>query len=327
LDIPFDNRHVKKSRVYEIPKEWLKVSPERERAEKAIEEQIYKPALAKCVTLAKLASVDDIPGIIQKRLRGIVNAAVHHAVRPGFFADMNDPQVREMVIDESVKHLVWSFKGDETRQTDFVTPDLSDEEFEVAFKAEQARLAREEKERTLRSMEDEKQRWYYQQQNYASTSVADEINEVTPAELERAKEAITSEDDDLENLGLDDAMKAALKVREERRKLILSHNDEAGVPEWLKHAVDTEDTEYFPMASGRFSKQKDREQLLTEFFQEELNELKVGSEEETRLLEFIEKFVEDEESGVVEEESVESVKKRVNAMLKKIEDRNHNQKK
>jgi hypothetical protein len=47
--------------------------------------------------------------------------------------------------------------------------------------------------------------------------------------------------------------------------------------------------------------------------------MKVGSEEESKLLEFIEKFVADEESGLVEEESVEDVKKRVNAMLRELE--------
>jgi len=35
----------------------------------------------------------------------------------------------------------------------------------------------------------------------------------------------------------------------------------------------------------------------------------------------LEKFTADEESGIVEQESVEEVKKRVNAMLKEIEDK------
>ena len=38
-------------------------------------------------------------------------------------------------------------------------------------------------------------------------------------------------------------------------------------------------------------------------------------------MEFIQNFMEDEQSGMVEEESVEEIKKRVNAMLKEIEDR------
>jgi hypothetical protein len=225
-----------------------------------------------------------------------------------------------MVINESIKHLVWSFKGDETRTADFITPDLSDKEFEIAFREEQNRLAAEEHAKSLRSAEDEKQQRYEEQQTYASTNVDDEIPEVTYAELERERNApAPSEDDDPENYGLDGAMKEALKKREERRRLILSRLEEPDVPEWLKHAVDKEDTEYFPMASGTFSKEKDREQLLADFFQKELDEMKVGSEEESKLLEFIEKFVADEESGLVEEESVEDVKKRVNAMLRELE--------
>jgi hypothetical protein len=301
----------------------LRLSPERQKAEKAVEEEIYLPAMARCIQLSKVSSVDEIPERIQKRLRGIVNSTVRHAVRPGFFADLSDPQVREMIINESIKHLVWSFNRDETRQTDFITPDLSEEEFQAAFNAEKARLEAKKRDDQLRSVEDEKQQLYNEQQKFASTNVADEMAEVTPAELDRARQQVVTaeEDDDIENLDLDDVMKKALKAREERRKLILSRNDEPDIPTWLKHAVDTEDTEYFPMASGRFSRQKHREELLAEFFQQELSEVKMGSEEETKLLEFMEQFVDDEESGLVEEESVESIKKRVNAMLKEIEDR------
>lgn len=260
---------------------------------------------------------------MKRRLRGIVNATVRHAVRPGFYADMNDPMVREMVISESLKHLVWSLQRVEVRHADFVTPEISEEEFEKVFQTEKRRKEEQDREAKLRMEEDRKERLYNDRQEYAKANVSDEMSEVTPAELERSRNmpSQTSEEDDIENLGLDQAMKNALKQREERRKLILTRLDEPDVPEWLKHAVDTEDTEYFPMASGRFSAQKNREEQLAEFFQKELDDLAVGSEEETKLLEFIEKFVEDEESGLVEEESVENIKKRVNALLKEIEDR------
>lgn len=270
-----------------------------------------------------MESVDAIPNSMKKRLRGIVNATVRHAVRPGFYADMNDPMVREMVITESLKHLVWSLQRVEARHADFVTPELSEEDFEAAFKAEQQRTVEKEREARLRMEEDKRERLYNERQEYAKSGVSDEISEVTPAELKRSSEmpAQTTEEDDLDNLGLDQAMKNALKLREERRKIILSRLEEPDVPEWLKHAVDTEDSEYFPMASGRFSAEKNREEQLAEFFQKELDDVAVGSEEETALLAFIDKFVEDEESGLIEEESVEDVKKRVNAMLKEIEDR------
>lgn len=306
----------------------MKLSPERQLAEKAIEEQIYLPALSRCVQLAKVSSVDAIPRPIQKRLRGIVNATVRNAVRPGFYADMNDPQVREMVISESLKHLVWSFQRVESRHFEFVTPDLSEEEFEQAFKEEQERIAAKEREDTLRMEEDRRERLYNERQAYASSNVADEMGEITSAELERAAEKPpTNADgqDNLNELGLDEKMLNALKLREERRKLILSRLEEDDVPEWLKHAVDTEDTEYFPMASGRFSAKKSREDILAEFFQKELDDAPVGSEEETKLMGFIQDFMEQEQSGLVQEESVEEIKKRVNAMLKEIEDRKEKQ--
>lgn len=319
MDIPIDNRHVRRSRIHRIPKDWLNLSPERRLADQAIEEQIYQPALTRCVQLAKVASVDAIPKYLQKRLRGIVNATVRNAVRPGFYADMNDPQVQEMVIAESLKHFVWTFQRDETTHDKYITPDLSEEEFEAAFRAEQDRIAAKEREDTLRMEEDRRERMYTDQQAYASSNVADEIHEVTPAELERGKNTPPPEEDG-KNLGLDPAMLNALKAREERRKVILSRLDEPDVPEWLKHAVDTEDQEYFPMASGRFSKKQTREDILAEFFQKELDDLPYGGEGEARLMEFMQKFIEDEQSGMVEQESVEDVKRRVNAMLKEIED-------
>ena len=302
----------------------MKLSPERQFAEKAVEEQIYLPALSRCVQLAKVSSIDAIPKSIQKRLRGIVNATVRHAVRPGFYADMNDPQVREMVMSESLKHLVWSFQRIESRHAEFITPDLSEEEFELAFKEEQELIAAKEREDTLRMEEDRRERLYNERQAYASSNVADEMPEVTPSELERAADVSATAKDGQENLnefGLDEKMMNALKIREERRKLVLSRLEEDDVPEWLKHAVDTEDTEYFPMASGRFSAKKSREDILAEFFQKELDDAPVGSKKETKLLEFIQNFMEQERSELVQEESVEEIKKRVNAMLKEIEDR------
>lgn len=314
--------------MYQIPQEWLKLSPERQRAEKAVEEQIYQPALARCVQLAKVEKVEDIPVSMQKKLRGIVNATVRNAVRPGFFADLNDPRVREMVISESLKHLVWSFQAIENRHTEFITPDLSEEEFEKAFHAEQLRREAKKRADDLQAEEDRKEKLYSRQQQFAASNVSDEIPEVTEGELERVAQQATeptSEDDDLDNLGLDDAMKKALKVREERRKLILSRLEEPEVPEWLKHAVDEDDREYFPLASGRFNKEKNREDILADFFQQELDEAKIGSEEEAKILEFMDKLVEQEESGLVAEESVDEIKRRVNAMLKEIEDRKEQQ--
>jgi hypothetical protein len=314
--------------VYQIPQEWLKLSPERQRAEKAVEEQIYQPALARCVQLAEVEKVEDIPVSMQKKLRGIVNATVRNAVRPGFFADLNDARVREMVISESLKHLVWSFQAIENRHAEFITPDLSEEEFEKAFHAEQLRREAKKRADDLQAEEDRKEKLYSRQQQFAASNVSDEIPEVTEGELERVAQQATeptSEDDDLDNLGLDDAMKKALKVREERRKLILSRLEEPEVPEWLKHAVDEDDREYFPLASGRFNKEKNREDILADFFQQELDEAKIGSEEEAKILEFMDKLVEQEESGLVAEESVDEIKRRVNAMLKEIEDRKEQQ--
>lgn len=314
--------------MYQIPQEWLKLSPERQRAEKAVEEQIYQPALARCVQLAKVEKVEDIPVSMQKKLRGIVNATVRNAVRPGFFADLNDPRVREMVISESLKHLVWSFQAIENRHTEFITPDLSEEEFEKAFHAEQLRREAKKRADDLQAEEDRKEKLYSRQQQFAASNVSDEIPEVTEGELERVAQQATeptSEDDNLDNLGLDDAMKKALKIREERRKLILSRLEEPEVPEWLKHAVDEDDREYFPLASGRFNKEKNREDILADFFQQELDEAKIGSEEEAKILEFMDKLVEQEESGLVAEESVDEIKRRVNAMLKEIEDRKEQQ--
>jgi hypothetical protein len=241
---------------------------------------------------------------------------------------MNDPQVREMVISESLKHLVWSFQRVESRHAEFVTPDLSEEEFELAYKEEQERIAAKGREDTLRMEEDRRERLYNERQAYASSNVADEMGEVTADELKRAAEKPpTAPDgqDSLNELSLDENMMNALKVREERRKLILSRLEEDDVPEWLKHAVDTEDTEHFPMASGRFSAKKSREDILAEFFQKELDDAPVGSEEETKLMEFIRDFMEQDQSGLVQEESVEEIKKRVNAMLKEIEDRKEKQ--
>jgi hypothetical protein len=319
---------VKRKRTYPIPKDWLKLSPERELAEKAVEEQIYQPALSRCVKFAKVSSVENLPSSIPKKLRKIVNATVRNAVRPGFYADMNDPQVREMVIQESLKYLVWSFQRVEARHSEFITPDLSEEEFELAFKAEQDRIATQEREDKLRMEEDKRERLYNRQQEYATSGVVDELSdipEITEEEREQARKSIPKMDGakevDWDNLDLDDKIKQALKIREQRRKLILSRLEEDDVPEWLKHAVDTEDTEYFPMASGRFSAERSREDILAEYFQNELDNVSFGSEEEAALLEFLEKFVEDEESGVLEQESVEEVKKRVNSILKEIEDR------
>lgn len=235
---------------------------------------------------------------------------------------MNDPKVRELIVDESLKHLVWSFQKLKTQHTEFITPHISEEEFASTIRAEQERLAAKEREDKIQMEEDRRQRLYDQQQAYASSNVTDEIDEITPQELQRAKPSATTEsDDNLDNLGLDQQMINALKQREERRKMILSQLDEPDVPEWLKHAVDRDDTEYFPMASGRFKKEKGREDLLADFFQSELDDIAVGSEEETAMLEFLEKFTEQEESGLLEQESVEEVKKRVNTMLKEIEDR------
>jgi hypothetical protein len=235
---------------------------------------------------------------------------------------LNDPKVRELIVDESLKHLVWSFQKLKTQHTEFITPHISEEEFASTIRAEQERLAAKEREDKLQMEEDRRQRLYDQQQAYASSNVTDEIDEITPQELQRAKPSATTEsDDNLDNLGLDQQMINALKQREERRKMILSQLDEPDVPEWLKHAVDRDDTEYFPMASGRFKKEKGREDLLADFFQSELDDIAVGSEEETAMLEFLEKFTEQEESGLLEQESVEEVKKRVNTMLKEIEDR------
>jgi len=310
----------------------LKLSPERQRAEKAVEEQIYQPALARCIRMAKVEKVEDIPESMQRKLRSIVNATVLNAVRPGFFADLNDPRVREMVIDESLKQLVRALQRIEYNLTEFVTPDLSEEEFEKTFNEERARIEAKKREEDLRAEEDRREKFYNRQQEFAAANVSDEISEVTLDELDRAKEQVSATpdkegytDDELENMDLDEAMKKALKVREERRKLILSRLEEPEVPEWLKHAVDEEDKEYFPMASGRFSRQKSREDELADFFQKELDDLKVGSEEESKLLEFMDTFVEREESGSVQEESVDEIKKQVNAMLKEIEDRQEQQ--
>ena len=270
-----------------------------------------------------MPSAAALPKGIEKRLRGCVNATVRHAVRPAVYADLNDPKVRELIVDESLKHLVWSFQKVKTEHTQFITPDISEEEFASAIRTEQEQIDAKEREDKLRMEEDRRQRLYDQQQTYASSHVKDEIGEITPKELERAKVTpSTVSDENLDTLGLDPQMSHALKQREERRKMILSQLDEPDVPEWLKHAVDTDDPEFFPMASGQFKKEKGREDLLADFFESELNQLRVGSEEETALMEFMGKFIEDEESGKFEQQSVDEVKKRVNAMLKEIEDRN-----
>jgi hypothetical protein len=91
---------------------------------------------------------------------------------------------------------------------------------------------------------------------------------------------------------------------------------------WLKHAVDTEDTEFFPMASGCFKKKtKSRDDLLTEFFQKELNDVPYESEKKAKLLEILNKLAEEEWNETTELESVEEVKRRVHTMLKEIEDK------
>jgi len=318
LDIPLDSRHVKRKRIYKFPQEWLKLTPERQRAEQAVKTQIYLPALHKCAELAKVESLADLPYPMKKRLRGIVNATVRNAVRPGVYADLNDAKVRELIVNESLKQLVRDLEGVEESKREFITPDLSEEAFEKAFQAERERIAARGREESLRIEEDKRERVYTQQQAYASAAAHEEATEVTPDELARAEQELgEAEADDP-----DAALKQALKVREERRKLILSRLEEPEVPEWLKHAVDTEDQELFPMASGRFSAPKSRTELLAEFFEQELNDLKVGSEEETKLLDFIRGFIVQEENGDIEKESVESIKKRVHAMLKEIEDRN-----
>ena len=324
VDIPIDTRHIKKKPFPRIPKDWLKLSPERRRVEQAVDEQIYQPALSRCVQLAKVSSIEELPKAITKRLRGIVNATVRNAVRPAFYADMNDPQVREMVISESLKHLVWSLERDENRYAEFVTPDLSDEEFEMAFKAEQERIDLKAKEDLLRMEEDRRERLYNARQEAVAASI-EEVKEINEAEIQKAKEQGPELDEKdkeaFKEYGLDEAVLKALKLREERRKLVLSRLDEDAVPEWLKHAVDTDDKDFFPLASGRFSRKKTREDEIAEFFQIELDDAKVGSEKEAKLLEFIQEFLRREEIGLVEEEGVEQIKKRVNAMLKEIEDR------
>ena len=263
---------------------------------------------------ANLSSVDEFPKSLQNRLRGIVNATVRHAVRPGFYADLNDPQVRDLVISEAVKHLVWTFDRDQKRIEGFITPDLSDEEFEKAFRKEQERIVEKERESKLREEEDRMEALYHAGQAFASSNVADEIPEITKAELDRARAATSSSD-----ATGDEALSEALRQREERRKMIMSHADGDNIPDWLKHAVDTEDREFFPMASGRLTRTKSREDSLAEFFQEELDKMEVGSAEEAELLKFMSKFIEDEESGEVREESVEEVKKRVDKLLRDIE--------
>jgi hypothetical protein len=316
-----DDRHVRKKRVYKIPTEWLKLTPEKAAADKAVQEQLFQPALDRFVELTKADSVDAIPQPIQRRLKGIINKTVEKAVNKKVFADLNDPRVREMVINESLKYLVWIWQGVEKRHTQFVTPDISDAEFEQEFKAEQERMAEKNREEVLRAEEDRKEKLYHDREQYAKENVMDEASEVSPEEMERAKKTpLEQSDEDLRHQGLDPALKKALKIREERRRLILSRLEEDDVPEWLKHAVDTEDTEYFPSASGRFQ-HKQREDVLAEFFKKELDDCAYGSEKETKLMEFIDKFVEDEESGAVQPEPVEDIKKRVHAMLKKIEDR------
>ena len=78
----------------------------------------------------------------------------------------------------------------------------------------------------------------------------DESSEVSPAELERSKYTPMEgleKDEDSKKQGLDPVLQKALKLREQRRKLILPRLEDDDVPEWLKHAVDTEDTEYFAL--------------------------------------------------------------------------------
>jgi hypothetical protein len=298
--------------VYEIPKDWLRLSPERIAANHVIDSAIYKPTLERCLRHANLTSPTDFPKVLRKRLRAIVNATVRHAARPGFYADLNDPQVQDLVISESVRHLVWTFGKDEARVPDeSLTPELNDEDFEKAFAEEKARIEKKEYEKKLREEENKLESLYCYGQSYASENVTDEIPEITADELGGTlpEEAIEG----------DPAFSSALEKREQRRKVIMSRLGEEDVPEWLKHAVDTEDKELFPIASGKFTRVKTREDLLAEFFQQKLDQAGVGSEGEAKLLEFMDKFIEEEESGLVREESLEEVRARVEELLSQID--------
>jgi hypothetical protein len=310
-----------------MPREWLRLFREKSRANKAIEDEIFRPALERAIHLSGLSS-PEFPENLAKRLKGIVTATVYNAIRPGFYADLNDPRVRELVVEESLKALVRSFDKTVERQSDFITPDISEEEFQVFFENEQARLKQKEWLDSLREREDREEELHKRRQEYAEANVLDEAPEITEEELEKASGKSQpaadgeGEDDGVDDLGLDEEMRKALKIREQRRKLILSQLDEPEVPEWLKHAVDTEDKEYFPMAAGRFNSEKmSREDIIADFFQRELDHATYGSEKEAKLMELLEDFIEQEENELVEEEPIDAVKRRVNAILKEIEDR------
>jgi hypothetical protein len=325
-DIPLDDRHVRRKRSYQMPREWLRVSPERERASKAIDEQIFRPAVMRAIELSQTSALE-FPGQLVKRLKGIVTKTVYNAVRPGVYADLNDPRVREHIVNESLKTLVRSFDRQVKEMGDFMTPDISGETFQVLFQKEQARLKEKERLAHLRETEDKAEALHQRREEYAENNVIDELEELSPAELEKAAttekdEETKSREEELNELGLDPKIAQALKLREERRKVILSRLDEPEVPEWLKHAVDTEDKDFFPMASGRFnSEDLTREDILSDFFQRELDDAEYGSEKEAKLLELLEDFIGQEGNEMIEEEPIDAVKRRVNAVLKEIEDR------
>jgi len=323
-DIPIDDRHVKKKRTFQMPSEWLKLSPDKRRAHQAIQDQIFLPALQKAIELSGV-SVEDFPELLAKRLKAIVTSTVYNAVRPGVYADMNDPRVREHIVNESLKALVRSFDQRMARQADFITPDVTEEEFQVSFQREQARIKQKEWLDSLQEREDQAEALHNRREEYAEKNVYEELGEMTEEEVEKATKKMTDEDrekGDVDELGVDPELAKALKIREQRRKMILSQLEEPEVPEWLKHAVDTEDKEYFPTASGRFNSEKmTREDILADFFQRELDDAEYGSEKETKLMELLEDFIEQENNEMLEEEPIDAVKRRVNAVLKEIEDR------
>lgn len=308
-----------------MPSSWLTVPHDKRRADKAIQDEIFQPALAKAISLSGFSALS-FPEYLARRLKGIVTATVYNAVRPGVYADLNDPRVREHIVNESLKGLVRNFDKRVATQADFITPDISEEEFQALFKQEQERLKQKDWLDSLRARENEAEELHRRREEFAEKNVGDELDEITSDERESvektAKEGDAERMLDIDGSALDAKMVEALKIREQRRKMILSRLDEPEVPEWLKHAVDTEDKEYFPMASGRFNSEKlSREDVLADFFQRELDDAKYGSEKEAKLMELLEDFIEQENNEMVEEEPVEAVKRRVNAVLKEIEDR------
>jgi hypothetical protein len=307
---------------YPIPKEWLRYTPERKRAEEAVDSCIYQKALSHCAEMAKLLSVDDFPQSLREKLRRIVDGTVREAVSPAIYADLRDPKVQAMIALESSKRLIRSLQTfNETQTQPFITPDLSEAEFQAAFQIEQERIAEEERQKTLRVEEDLLEEIYRGRQAYASAGVSEELAQEPPRKRPEITDVLDEPRSSLEEEN--ESMAKIIREREQRRRMILSRVDEPEVPEWLKHAVDMEDSDYFPTASGRFSKKpaKTREDLLANFFQRELDDVPLGSEEEAKLLEALTKLIEDTESGVAEDESVEDIQKRVHLMLKQIEDR------